>query len=298
MITLTKNDFDDLEECECGKPFFKYSNSSKNIFYAKCANFDKEYDFKTKRWIPCKKKPCDNNFVYHGDRPVFIQKDKENNKGPLYQPPHRYNFETNKWELSNNVLTEIKNEINTFNNVEQRLRLLFKFLLVSRLSSTLQEIDLIVKNKLDREPRKTFYYPTTDLFMRVSHLESYEDYYERIFSKKIVLNTPILEKPKENKPILLVDHPIVHNLLGRVKTTKIVKKPVKKIVKKNNFIEVIEQESESNSESERSDDSESEIDSNKDDSDYEDTETEIINDFDENEYNEEPEDDNYGDYSD
>jgi hypothetical protein len=271
MTILTKNDFDELCECDCGKPFIRYHNSSKNIFYAKCANVEEEYDFKTKKWIICKKQPCDNNFSYHGSRPIFKEIEHVINK--KYTKPE---------------------------NIEERLRILFKFLFVSKLSSTLQEIDLIVKNKLNREPRKTFYYPTTDLFMKVSHLESYEEYHDRIFSKKIILNYPAQEPVKENKPILLVDHPIIHDLLNRMKHRPIVKKPVKKPVKKerNNFIEVLEQDSDSNSESERSDDSESESDSNKDDSDYEDTETEIINDFDENDYNEDPEDDNYGDYDD
>lgn len=37
---LTKFAFDDLTECECGKKLFRYHNTSTNVFYAKCSNYD------------------------------------------------------------------------------------------------------------------------------------------------------------------------------------------------------------------------------------------------------------------
>ena len=56
---LTKNDFNDLYECNCGKNLFKYTDESKNISYAKCNYVKEEYDIKNKKWIISKKQPCD-----------------------------------------------------------------------------------------------------------------------------------------------------------------------------------------------------------------------------------------------
>jgi hypothetical protein len=276
MINLTRDDFLNLEECECGKPFFKFNNSSKNTFIAKCANFKEEYDMKTKKWTTSKKQPCGDYYVYHGPRPVFK-------------------------EIQKAIVTKYS----TTNTLEERLKALFRFLFVSKYSSTIQEIDLIVQNELNREPRKTFYYPTTGLFMKISHKESYEDYRDRIFSIKIVPNY----KPqviKEKEPIIkIVDHPFVN----RTDKKPVIRKKVNlskntlpkqyfDLPKQNNFIIVSDSDSGGESESERNE-SETDPDSDKDESDYEDTETEIINDLDDCDYTEDFDGgDDYGDYDD
>jgi hypothetical protein len=155
---LSKQAFDDTTECYCGKNLFRFHNTSKNIHIGKCAYIKEEYDTKTKKWVLSKKQPCSLFICYNSTRPVFAQ-------------------------------IENKKTINVYqdkNTLEDHLRRLFDFLMVTDRTSIIQEIDLIVKYNLRRQPRKTFYFPTTTLFMKVSHLESYEDYRKRIFSRKII----------------------------------------------------------------------------------------------------------------
>jgi hypothetical protein len=164
---ITKNQYNQINECKCGGPVFKYHDSSKNKFVVKCGYFKKvcEVDKITKErvWITPKKISCDWKCIYNAERPIFA----EINKGLI-------------------KTIEIKNKKNIHEQLEDKLKILFRFLHVSTHSSTIQEIDLLVKNNLFREPRKTFYYPTTTLFMKESHKESFEDYEKRIFSKKII----------------------------------------------------------------------------------------------------------------
>jgi hypothetical protein len=155
---VSKSYFDQADECDCGKNLFRYHDISKNIYYKKCAYVYEEYDSKTKKWVLSKKQPCKFNISYHGERPIFAE----------IQKRIQSKFETKQ------------------DNLEDRLKTLFRFLFVSNHSSTIQEIDLIVKYRLKREPRKTFYFPTTTLFMKVSHQESFQEYHDRIFSQKIV----------------------------------------------------------------------------------------------------------------
>ena len=68
---LTKKDFLQIEECNCGKNPFKYHDVSKNMFVVKCNTTKEDFDLKTKKWIPSKKPPCDMHCVYYGERPVF-----------------------------------------------------------------------------------------------------------------------------------------------------------------------------------------------------------------------------------
>ena len=44
MKILTHSDFFDLDECDCCKPLFKFHDSTRNVFIAKCAYVEKEYD--------------------------------------------------------------------------------------------------------------------------------------------------------------------------------------------------------------------------------------------------------------
>ena len=159
---ITKNAFNEIEDCECGKPVFKYQDITKNQFVMKCPNTKYELDIKTRKWILSKKQPCKLYNIYQGERPVFS-------------------------EIKNKVITPYVEKL----DLEKRLRFLFDYLLISNHSSTIQEIDLLVINKLKREPRKCFYYPSIGN-LRVSHYESFEDYRDRIFSEKIIdKETPV-----------------------------------------------------------------------------------------------------------
>ena len=132
--------------------------------------------------------------------------------------------------------------------LEEKLRLLFRFVFVSNHTSTLDEINILVKNNLKRESRKVYYYPSIG-HMRISHYETLQDYHNRIFSKKIVdLNyflPPIIKAP---------------TCISRLNENKSNKKiPVKS---KNNFIVVTDDEAESElgeSDSERESDSDREL---------------------------------------
>ena len=133
------------------------------------------------------------------------------------------------------TLKKIKNQIITLEtpDFEKRLSLLFDFLFISTHYSTLQEVDTIVKNNLKREPRKTFYYPSIG-HLRISHRETFKEYRDRIFSEKIV---------DRALPLVKIKLPI--NL--------------------NNFVDVPDELSESDAESQNS---KEDSDSDKEDSDY------------------------------
>jgi len=171
---ITKKQYDSIDECNCGGPVFKYNDTSRNIFVIKCGYFKKiiEINKQTKKkiWIAPKKTDCSWKCIYNGERPVFQEINKKIN-----------NF------------VECKN-INVHKQLEEKLKLLFKFLYVSCHSTTLDEINILVENNLLREPRKKFYYPSIGPYMRVSHIESYEDYEKRIFSKKIIDMSYIIYK--------------------------------------------------------------------------------------------------------
>ena len=215
-VVLTSQQYDDLETCKCGKLFFKYRNTSENHYVSKCPNVKEEYDMKTKKWIISKKQPCGELYVYYGPRPVFT----EIRKVETIKPVIKYEGD----------------------NLEKRLRDLFRFLFVSNRTSTLDEINLIVKNELNREPRKIFYSPTTTVWMKEISRETYEDYQTRIFSKKII-------EVKTFKPIIT---PIIKSniILRPLIRDKIIIKQDKPIVQSSQFIVTSETESENESEDE------------------------------------------------
>jgi len=157
---LTFEQYNDLEICKCGKSFFKYHDTSKNHYVSKCSNVKEEFNIKIRKWILSKKQPCGEFYVYYGERPVFA-------------------------EIQKNIPETLKIHYDG-NTLEKRLRSLFSFLFVSNRTSTLNEIDLIVKYELNREPRKIFYSPTTTVWMKEICRETFEDYQTRIFSKKII----------------------------------------------------------------------------------------------------------------
>ena len=84
---LSKEDFFDIEECECGKPVFKFHNTSKNMYVMKCVNTPQEYDLKAKKWVASKKQPCKMYNVYKGE-PVVINQIKKKEIPKENKPPN------------------------------------------------------------------------------------------------------------------------------------------------------------------------------------------------------------------
>ena len=175
-LVLTKKDFLQIEECNCGKKPFKYIDTSKNIYTSKCNYTKEEYDIKSKKWIISKKQPCDFYCVYYGDRPIFEEVKKIIiKKAQKLQDPNKILYET--------------------------LKGLFRFVFVSNHTATLDEINILVKNSLKKEPRKVYYYPSPG-HLRISHFELLEDYRDRIFSKKIIDLSNIQQVKQQEKPIV------------------------------------------------------------------------------------------------
>ena len=197
------------------------------------------------------------NNTYNGPRPIF----KEINQKIIKH------FEYHQKDIHKKL--------------EDQLKLLFSFLIISKNTATLDEINILVKNNLLREPRKTYYLVSTGRFLKISHYESFEEYRDRIFSKKIVnhYNVEVI------KPII---KPIVNNV-NNVNKKKI--KPKKEEF--SQFIIVSDDEaSEDNSEaSESADSSDSETDDDRGESDFESIAGfEELDEFDDNE--------EYNDYED
>jgi hypothetical protein len=235
MVIYTKSDFLDLEECHCGKSLFRFHDTSKNIYVVKCAYSNTEYDIKTKKWIIAKKQSCGFVGTYQGDKPVLKKKE----------------------------IIPIKKVIEVESKINIKLELLFKFLLVSRCSETLQEINLIVVDILKRNPQKIYYYPTTTIFMKESHRESFEDYYKRIFSKDNSDKIEIKIQPILNKPVFFLKHFLLPSTVKK-EPVKIIKNKIKE---KSHFIDTPLEESCSDDESCSED---SENNDNDNDSDYSD----------------------------
>jgi len=253
MNFITFDQYKSIHECKCGGPVFKYHNSSKNTYHVKCGYFKKVLEISKetskKVWVVPKKINCDWSSVYNGPRPVFK-------------------------EINEKIIKHVeKNQKDIHKKLEDQLKILFSFLIVSKNSATLDEINIIVKNNLLREPRRTFYLVSTGRFLRVSHYESFEEYRDRIFSKKIVNHN--------NVEFTTVIQPIVKPIVVK-KTTKPKKEEI------SQFIIVSDDEaSEDNSEaSESADSSDSETDDDRDESDFESVvDFEEIDEFEETEYN-------------
>ena len=239
---ITKNEFDSIQECKCGGPIFKYHDTTENTMTAKCGYVSKIIDFeketKKKIWVPAKKQPCNFKCRYHGTRPVF-------------QEIH------NKIEAVVN-----KRESDPNKNLEERLRILFKFLIVCRYDHTLHEINIIVKNSLQRETIKKFYYPNVN-YLKFSHYEPFEDYRDRIFSQKIIELQPPLKIIKPEATVVFLKHPILSRISSPID-------PPTPVIKKSNPQFICASEYSGDSDIEKSDDeSLSEYDSDRGDSDFE-----------------------------
>jgi hypothetical protein len=208
---VTKKQFNELYECNCGKPLFKFTDTSRNISYARCNYTKEEYDIKKKAWVTSKKQPCDFVRIYHGERPVFKE-----------------------------IQKVIKLKYTNTYDLEKELTTLFAFLMVSNRTSTLDEINLIVRTKLNKEPLKKF--------------ESYTDYRDRIFSEKIV-EVIKADKIKEKKITTFPGYEYLKSIdhsgfevKTPVKKTRRIKKP-KKVVQIYDELESENENSESDSES-------------------------------------------------
>jgi len=245
VVFVTKREYDELEECNCGGPILKFHNTSSNVFTAKCGYFKKiiEIDKETKRkvWITPKRPACNWRVSYPGERPVF----KEINK-----------------VLIKSVTTQTKN-VNE--QLEEKLKLLFRFLHVSNYSSTLNEIDILVKNNLVREPRLKVYNETLKLFVP----ETFQDYEKRIFSKKIIDLSYTKSPPKIETSFTFYDLPCLRRNENIAPTT-----PPSISHKPCNFVEVTEEVEETDDSSEESEiesqvESDQEEDFDRGDSDFE-----------------------------
>lgn len=143
-------DFDSwryCEECECGGPVFKYTDTKKNIYIVRCGHNKETYEMKQKTcvWIKSKKQPCSFIGVYIGEKPIHVKKEKACAIKKLPNPNHL---------------------------LRSKLILLFKNYQYDRRGLILQEIDHVVEFHLERKPKM--------------ESETMEQYYDRIFSKPII----------------------------------------------------------------------------------------------------------------
>ena len=170
VTEISQQEWVDLDECECGGPLFKFHDTSVNIFVVKCGHVKETLEFETrtkkKLWFISKKQPCGFMCISSSEKPDYSYFKKQ----------------------------EVVKEIITSESVNKKLELvlrdLFKYYFLNKRETIIQEINLIVKYKLFRKPRITYYLPTTELLLRESHKESIEDYRVRIFS------IPIVDKSK------------------------------------------------------------------------------------------------------
>jgi hypothetical protein len=145
----TKEDWINTENCKCDKKVFKFHDSTDNVFVIKCNVTKEEFDIKTKKWIASKKKNCGLFLTFHGT------------------PPEYQSVPLAPKEKNKKVLPGITG------GIKERLEDLFGYLMLSNNSSTLQEINLLVKYRLHR---KQFNKETED----------YPGYRKRIFSRPII----------------------------------------------------------------------------------------------------------------
>uniref|UniRef100_A0A6C0I9Z1 Uncharacterized protein n=1 Tax=viral metagenome TaxID=1070528 RepID=A0A6C0I9Z1_9ZZZZ len=166
--SITFEDWKDLDICECGGPLFKYHDCSKNAFIAKCGHL-KEYQIidpvtKKKKWVKSKKQPCKYKGLYNNpDKRIFSKTIEE--KKESYIDPNKLLFD--------------------------QLTALFEYIFIEPRPFVIQEIDYLVRTKLQKKPRQTYYFPTVGLFMTESHKESIADYHDRIFAEEIIDKTEI-----------------------------------------------------------------------------------------------------------
>ena len=179
MEYLSNQEWIRLKTCKCGGPVFKYSDSSKNIKVAKCGYITHDYDIKKKEMVKSKRQPC-----------TFLKTTAPQTKTVLN------NENTNKQIV-------IDTKPNDVDKLSESLHLLFKYLLLTNKCSTLMTINGIVKSKLLRK--------INDNYLNECTKESYAEYYFRIFSRPLVVRTPIIipRLNKQEKINYLINNPLV-----------------------------------------------------------------------------------------
>ena len=170
---ISLDDYNDYSECECGGPLFKYHDSTRNVFVVKCGYVKENLDMKTKTWSKSKKQPCSFVNIHKSDSPDYNNLVLPKRERVLPENPHE--------------------------NLRENLESLFKFYKLAKKDITIQEINSLVKFKLNRKTRITYYLVTAGPVLMESHRESMDDYYSRIFSKPII-NSPY-SRTLKNIPI-------------------------------------------------------------------------------------------------
>ena len=159
---ISLDDYNDYSECECGGPLFKYHDSTRNVFVVKCGYVKENLDMKTKTWSKSKKQPCTFMNIHKSDSPDYNNLVLPKRERVLPENPHE--------------------------NLRENLESLFKFYKLAKKDITIQEINSLVKFKLNRKTRITYYLVTAGPVLMESHRESMDDYYSRIFSRPIINN--------------------------------------------------------------------------------------------------------------
>jgi len=250
---VTKKQYDSIDECKCGGPIFKYKDITKNEYVVKCGYYKNiieiDKNTKKKQWIIPKKVSCDWKAIHCGERPIFQ-------------------------EINKNISKYIENKVvgDVHKQLEEKLKVLFRFLYISTHSVTLDEINVLVEYNLLRKPIKTFYFPTTSLFMKISHKESYEEYEKRIFSKKIIDKSYInyinyiskVEKPvvqKEQVSLIKNENKNENKNQNKNQNKKQIKSKIKEEIEFSQFIiaDSDKDESSDNSDSDYSDHEDSDL---------------------------------------
>jgi hypothetical protein len=157
---ISLDDYNDYSECECGGPLFKYHDSTRNVFVVKCGYVKENLDMKTKTWSKSKKQPCSFVNIHKSDSPDYNNLVLPQRERVLPENPHE--------------------------NLRENLESLFKFYKLAKKDITIQEINSLVKFKLNRKTRITYYLVTAGPVLMESHRESMDDYYSRIFSRPII----------------------------------------------------------------------------------------------------------------
>ena len=173
---ISLDDYNDYSECECGGPLFKYHDSTRNVFVVKCGYVKETLDMKTKTWSKSKKQPCSFVNIHKSDSPDYNNLVLPQRERVLPENPHE--------------------------NLRENLESLFKFYKLAKKDITIQEINSLVKFKLNRKTRIIYYLVTAGPVLMESHRESMDDYYSRIFSRPII-NIPysITKNIPKNTPI-------------------------------------------------------------------------------------------------
>jgi len=177
---ISLDDYNDYSECDCGGPLFKYHDSTRNVFVVKCGYVKENLDMKTKTWSKSKKQPCTFMNIHKSDSPDYNNLVLPKRERVLPENPHE--------------------------NLRENLESLFKFYKLAKKDITIQEINSLVKFKLNRKTRITYYLVTAGPVLMESHRESMDDYYSRIFSRPIInipysrtlKNTPITKKKNKS----------------------------------------------------------------------------------------------------